>query len=264
MEDYLEAILARVKEKAEGAAPTQDKKKDQDGITCKTCGGEGWVESVKDGHITMLPCPDCYERRQLVRRLRASGINPEDYSRYSLATFDGKRSTQAGRMLDMAKRFLDEHNPGGPGFGLFGASGTGKTHLCIAVCQKLTRRFHEPHFYFAYRSEVPDLLKAARSYTDDYESAMYKWKTCKNLYVDDLFKLSGKVEAGGLLSVDREELRLMYDLVNARYVNHLTTIFSSEYTVNDMTKIDAALGSRIYDMVKPYGMSLQGRNERFH
>ena len=133
---------------------------------------------------------------------------------------------------------------------------------CFGVCQELTRQYSEPHFYFSYRSEVPELLKAARSYNTDYDSALEKWKTVPNLYIDDLFKLAGPVKDGKLLDIEREELRLMFDLINARYINHLTTIFSSEFPIKDITAIDAALGSRIYEMINPYGLYVTGRNQR--
>ena len=64
------------------------------------------------------------------------------------------------------------------------------------------------------------------------------------------------------MDVDREELRIIFDIINSRYLNHLTTIFSSEYSVNDITIIDEALGSRIYEMINPYGLFVQGSNQR--
>lgn len=91
---------------------------------------------------------------------------------------------------------------------------------------------------------------------------MHKWKTCQNLYIDDLFKFSGKVQEGKLVDIDREELKVVFDLINARYLNHLTTLFSSEYMVKDMTDIDEALGSRIYEMVNPYAVLVKGQNQR--
>lgn len=65
-----------------------------------------------------------------------------------------------------------------------------------------------------------------------------------------------------MTDIDRNELKIVYDLVNSRYLNNLTTIFSSEYSVKEITDIDTATGSRIYDMVKPYGMLVTGANER--
>lgn len=237
--------------------------KKEDDLHCMTCGGSGWVPVVEEnGHTYMKHCPDCYEKRRLRARLKQSGIRPDDYARYSLSRFDPNRSPEARKMLELACKYLQNHKKNGPGFGAFGKAGTGKTHICIGICLELTKRFKEPHFYFAYRAEMPNLVKAARGFDSDYEEAMYKWKTCDNLYIDDLLKLSGRMSKGNLVDTDRDEMRILFDLVNARYVNNLTTLFSSELSLNEITRIDGALGSRIYDMIKPYGIGVSGANER--
>lgn len=238
-------------------------KKTKSGNVCARCGGSGWIPLKRPGGVTVMAhCPDCFERRQALRRLRQSGISPEDYERYTLDSFDESRSPVAAKMKELAITYLKNHKKNGTGFGLFGRSGMGKTHICIAVCQELTKRFHEPHYYFSYRAEMPSLVKASRSYSADYEQAMRKWKTCENLYIDDLFKLSGEAQNGRLLTIDREELKVVFDLINARYVNHLTTLFSSEYLVKNITDIDEALGSRIYEMIYPYALKVDGKNQR--
>lgn len=245
------------------AEPPVSPKAPADGIRCSRCDNSGWVPVTReDGTVAMAHCPECFERRQVMRRLRASGISPKDYERYTLDSFDGNRNQVAAGMKALAIRYLNGHQKGGFGFGLFGKSGMGKTHICIAVCQELTKRFSEPHYYFSYRAEIPNLVKASRSYSTDYDSAMHKWKTCQNLYIDDLFKLSGKVQGGKLVDIDREELKVVFDLINARYLNHLTTLFSSEYLVKDITDVDEALGSRIYEMVNPYALRVDGQNQR--
>ena len=260
MESMKDSVMAMINDlaaqvKQNGKADPEPVKPAKDGIACQRCGNTGWVAITRDdGTVAMAHCPDCFERRQAAHRLRTSGISPKDYERYTLVSFDESRSETAKKMKDMAENWLKGHTPGGTGFGLFGRSGMGKTHICIAVCQELTRRFGEPHFYFSYR--------ASRSYSDDYDAAMRKWKTCQNLYIDDLFKFSGRVESGKLVAIDRDELKVVFDLINARYLNHLTTIFSSEYSVGNLARIDEALGSRIYEMVNPYALRVEGQNQR--
>lgn len=265
MDPTLQAMLARVQEKAAHSRTVPVIRPEPlDGISCSRCGGTGYVQvTEEDGHVYMAHCPDCYSKRMVVRHLKASGVNPKDYERYTLRKFDGSRSPEAAQMLSMAVKYLNNYQKDGPGFGVFGKSGNGKTHMCIAVCQELTKKFGEPHYYFSYRTEMPDLVKAARSYAEDYDETIEKWKTLPNVYIDDLFKMAGNVDADGhLVELDRDELRIMYDLINARYVNHLKTFFSSEYRLNDIIHVDSALGSRIVEMIKPYGLFVQGRNQR--
>lgn len=264
MEDYIKQMMERIKKTMKERQTEQQPKPKVpvDGIQCDRCSNTGWVLVKNGDHESMGHCPKCWEQRQVVSRLKKSGVSAEDYARYTLEAFDGNRSPAAKLMKDMATRYLQDHVKGGPGFGVFGKSGMGKTHICIAVCHGMTVDKHELHYYFSYRTEMPNLTKAARSYAEDYERAMTKWKTCQNLFIDDLFKLSGKVQKGHLVDVDRDELRIIFDIVNSRYLNHLTTIFSSEYSVNDITIVDEALGSRIFEMINPYGLFVQGANQR--
>jgi DNA replication protein DnaC len=264
VEDYIKKMMERIKKTMQERPKAQqpEQKIPEDGIQCSRCNNTGWMLVKNGDHEAMGHCPVCWERRQVISRLKKSGVSSADYARYTLDAFDGDRSPAAKLMKEMARRYLQEHIKGGPGFGVFGKSGMGKTHICIAVCHGLTVDKYEPHYYFSYRTEIPNLVKAARNYAEDYERAIHKWKTCQNLFIDDLFKLSGKVQKGHLVDVDREELRIIFDIINSRYLNHLTTIFSSEYSVNDITIIDEALGSRIYEMINPYGLFVQGSNQR--
>lgn len=220
------------------------------------------IEEIKKLPVEEVPPKDDPQKTERRNNgwLEHSGIRPEEYAKFTLLSFDPNRSPQAAEVKAKALDWLKNHKEGGPGFGAFGHSGTGKTHICIALCQELTKRFHEPHRYFSYRAEMPDLIKASRSYSADYKSAIHKWQTCRNLYIDDLFKLAGR--GGYLGNADVDEMRVVYDIVNARYLNHLTTIFSSEYRLQEITNVDEAIGSRIYDMVMPYGIHTDGPNQR--
>ena len=62
----------------------------KDGIICTHCDNSGWIPVEREnGTVAMAHCPDCWERRQVVHRLRNSGISPKDYERYTLDSFDG-------------------------------------------------------------------------------------------------------------------------------------------------------------------------------
>lgn len=265
-------MLERIKEKSKQNNKERITQKiPEDGIYCDKCNNTGMVcVTEENGHEYMIPCSECYAKREVARRLKASGISTNDYARYTLESFDENRNKESADIKKLAEKFLSEHKKNGKGFGIFGSSGVGKTHICIAVCQELTKRFKEPHYYFSYRAEMPSLIKCLRSYQEEYEDKLYKWKTRQNLYIDDLFKCAGRTQqiadknfvSAKLISIDNDDLRIMYDILNARYLNHLTTLFSSEYSVNDISKIDTALGSRIYEMIEPYGLTVHGRNQR--
>ena len=220
---------------------------------CKVCGGSGYRLEVIDGYETFLECA-CIQPQRIRRYLYNSGIRYGEYEKKSLNTFR-EDTEEARRMKAIAKQFLADGKATGMGF--FGKPGTGKTHICIAACQEYTRKQCLPHHYFSYRREI-QRLKAVYYEAEPYGRLMERWQTCQMLYMDDLLKFAQDAR-GGFLG---QELQILYDIINARYINRVKTIFSSEYTVSELCEIDSALGSRIYEMISPYGMKCEGKNRR--
>ena len=105
-------MLDRIRQKAAGRSDIIPMPQPEDGIQCSTCGSTGWIEVVENGHRCMAHCPKCWARRKVARMLRATGVNPEDYKRYSLRSFDRGRSKEAAKMANLALRYLDEHTKG--------------------------------------------------------------------------------------------------------------------------------------------------------
>lgn len=221
---------------------------------CQKCKDEGFTFAVVDGYEQAKEC-ECQIPIRVERYLRSSGVDYEEYSAKTLNSFktDNDMATQ---MKDYAIRFLAD--PHAKGIGYFGKSGIGKTHICIAICQELTKKRLIPHLYFSYRSEI-QRLKAEFYHEEAYAALMNRWINCRVLYIDDLFKFS----TGRDGQIQSQDLQIMFDLINSRYLNKSMTIFSSEYSVNDIKRIDEALGSRIFSMIHPYGVKCEGDNRRF-
>ena len=71
---------------------------------------------------------------------------------------------------------------------------------------------------------------------------MKPWKTVEVLYIDDLFK----TEQGR--NPTTADVNIAFEILNYRYRNpELITIISSERTIQDIVKIDEAVGSRIFE-----------------
>lgn len=221
---------------------------------CPICNDEGYIWKTVNGYDCVEEC-SCMMVKKIERYLRSSGVDYEEYLSKSLSTF--KDDTEEARsMKQIAEQFLADDKAAGAGY--FGKSGTGKTHICIAVCQELTRSRAVPHFYFAYRREI-QRLKSVFFESEDYDRLMSKWTGCKVLFIDDLFKFA--TDKTG--SIQTQDLQIMFDIINSRYLNKAMTIFSSEFALNDIKNIDAALASRIYEMIGPYRMKCEGDNRRF-
>lgn len=180
------------------------------------------------------------------------------FKRMTLDKFETRTDEQKA-MKGLAERYLDAYtdSENHPWLGFFGASGAGKTHICIAVCQELSKRFLWSFKYAPYRSVIRQL----RSHIFDdkeYGEVMHELVETDILYIDDLLKFSQDQKGETI----QDELRILYDIINERYLRGKTTVFSSEYLMKDIIKIDEALGSRIIDYIGEFGFKCSGKNYR--
>ena len=217
---------------------------------CPFCQDRGFI-LLPDGRAKKC---SCYGEKISQKILKKSHVNYEEIRQKSLASF--RPDTElAENMLEMAKDFLADKNARGIGF--FGQSGTGKTHICLGVAQELVQRTLRPFLYFNFRADIQKLKSIY--YAESYYTEINKYIACPILYIDDLFKLS--IGRDGQL--DRQDLQIVFDIINSRYLNRrYVTIISSELTVRQINQQDEALGSRIFDMIHPYGMECKGKNRR--
>lgn len=219
---------------------------------CEKCKDTGLIKVEKDGQTKVMYCPDCKKKRDLERWLSKSGVSKNDYDRYKISAFltDTK---EAARMADVARRFLNDKNARGIGY--FGRSGTGKTHICIAICQEMKKEHH----YWRYRTQIQRIKAVMYKDLDQYEELLKIPKTSPCLYIDDLFKGAW---TGGVIA--NQDLQIMFDIIDARYVNGLKTIVSSEYDLEQITGEDEAIGSRLYEILNPYIVYVSGKNRRIN
>jgi DNA replication protein DnaC len=130
-----------------------------------------------------------------------------------------------------------------------GQPGAGKTHLALAIGKALLeRKDHVDVMYMPYL-EVMRELKASAMDEDSYNKTQSKYINCELLIIDDLFK--DKVKMGRLVGELREaDMKHIYPIINQRYINHKSTIYSSECNANMLMDLDEALGGRIIESCK--------------
>lgn len=230
--------------------------------TCKDCGFialdlEGQYKAAIDVpsslQVAIRIC-NCKIQEGIRTNMKHSGLDLSEYDKKTLKAFKTK-DAESKAMKELALKFLADYNA--TGIGYFGKSGTGKTHICIAILQELSLRGIQ-HRYFNYRADI-QVLKQLKYNFEDYSKKMDDFKNCTVLYIDDLFKLAQNNRG----ELDQQELQIIFEIINTRYMNNKTTIFSSELTVNEIKGIDEATGSRIFEMLKGYGMKCEGQNKRF-
>lgn len=122
-----------------------------------------------------------------------------------------------------------------------GQIGSGKTHLTIAIANALLRNGIGV-LYMQYREAITNLKQLI---TDDfeYQQALNRYKMASVLLIDDIFK--GAINQG---RVNESEMRIMFELINYRYLVKLPILISGEYDIDTIISMDEAIGSRIAEM----------------
>jgi len=201
---------------------------------CPKCRDTGYVIIDKPS-LTVREC-ECVTRKANQRRLERSGLT-ELVDRCTFDSFTTELDYQIA-LKNKALAFLTA--PKGSWFFVGGHSGSGKTHICTAVCKELIDRGNDV-LYFKWREEAPR-LKALINDSDRYYSETRRISDVQVLYIDDFLKGS----------IREADINLAYQLLNDRYNTRKTTIISSERSIEDIAKFDEAVGSRIYERSKGY------------
>jgi DNA replication protein DnaC len=199
-------------------------------VACSLCDDTGWREHVVDGVARVTRC-DCVKEAQGDRLLGAARI-PKRYQHCSLDTFTAYNE-HLEKALRHARQLADAFPVVERGLFLEGLPGVGKTHLAVAVLAQVIRTRGARGLFYDTR----DLLRLIRSTYDPVSQAaemdvLRPVMTADLLVLDDLGaeKTSEWVE---------ETLNL---IVNARYSERRTTIFTSNYKdIPDGTDPDSLL-----------------------
>lgn len=137
------------------------------------------------------------------------------------------------------------------GLCILGRPGCGKTHLITAISNQLLDNDIEV-LYFPYVAGMNEFKQDMKK-EDVNKQRLEKMKNVEVLFVDDLFKPPAMPT--------EYELKIMFDVINHRYMEKLPILISSELSINDMCNIDEALGSRINEMCKDFRVVIKGGRE---
>lgn len=156
--------------------------------------------------------------------------------------------------LEAAKAYAAD--PDGRWFLASGTPGSGKTHLCVAICRALMLRGLETR-YMLWADESK-LLKACVNDLQEYPRRIEPLKTVKVLYIDDFLKCKAGEQP------TNADINLAFEIINARYMDkELITVISSEWHTDGLLAIDGALGSRIYERSKGTAISIKGADKNW-
>ena len=231
---YDPGILARMKADTYNAIPGT-----LTGWDCPRCRNRGNIAiASEDGRISVREC-DCMKTRRCVWEMERSGL--KDIIREK--TFDAFEALEDWQKTIKAGALRYAGDPKG-WLLMSGQSGSGKTHLCTAVCRQRLLAGDAVR-YMPWREKTAQ-MKAMSLDNEQRAALLDGYKTAPILYVDDLYKTGRSPD--GTASPTAADVGLAFEIFNYRYNNRLPTIISTERTPQELVGIDEATGSRIAEM----------------
>lgn len=214
-------------------------------MACPYCDGSGFIYTKDErGYEYARDC-ECRIRELMQRRIDKSGLSTV-LDRYRMETFKAEEPWQK-KIKDTAQRYLEA---GKGWFYISGQPGCGKTHICTAISGEIINSGTMLKYVI-----WPDIVRQLKDWESNPADELERLKTAKALYIDDFFKFP-PTEA---------DLRLAFEILNARYTQGLRTIISSERDLDTVQKYDEAIASRIRHASKGFCMTLKreaGRDQR--
>ena len=215
----------------------------EDGISCDKCKNKGYIEIVAQNkqfgyyYQTYTEC-ECMKARKSWRRIQRSGLAGY-LTEMTLDRFEVSSPWQRS-IKNKALAFLA--GEGGYWFYVGGQVGSGKSHVCTAVCGEMLKKGRAVQ-YMKWAEESVELKSKVND--ENYATLLGSYKTADVLYIDDFFK----VPRGGA-TPSAADIKLAYQIIDYRYCNKLTTIISSEWLDDELFDFDEAVASRIFQMAK--------------
>ena len=221
----------------------------EDGYNCTLCRNKGIVMDLVEinGEFRQKShdCK-CVAARNAIIRMRRSGLKNiiTDY------TFDKYEATDAWQKTIKDAAVAYSKDPDG-WFFIGGQSGSGKTHICTAICREFLLS-GKGVIYMLWRDDVVK-IKASVTDSTEYVQMIDQFKKAEVLYIDDLFK-TGKDKDGEKQYPTGPDVNVAFEILNYRYNSKLPTIISSECTIADLLTIDEAVGGRIAEVAKVFSL----------
>ena len=227
---------------------------------CPKCKNKGVIYFVSEGgEIKCREC-SCMAIRASMARIRNSGLQ-NLLNIYTFSRFQTDTPLQK-LIKSTADRYLDDRSSSW--FFIGGQSGAGKSHICTAIAGELLKCGKAVR-YMLWKDESTK-IKAVVNDENEYDRLISPLKTVPVLYIDDLFKPVYDDDRGQKRQPSPGDISLAFEIINSRYIAgpHGVTIISSEWTMDELQRIDPAVGGRIFQMSQDYCISITpGENKNY-
>ncbi|HEU4963321.1 MAG TPA: AFG1/ZapE family ATPase [Bacilli bacterium] len=231
------------------------------------CGKEGDAKGHYDllelynDHLTVRTTP-CTPYMNYVERREISSLNEFSEKttadkQYVFSNYPQEQARKHPELFAAAMEFANTFTGAGQhalhagdaapqkGLYIFGPPGVGKTHLMLAICNRLDER-KVPNI-FVRADTIFDKLRMNAAAGKDMEAVIEKYCSVPVLAIDEFAQ-----ERANEFTLDK-----MFRIINYRFSNKLPTLFTSNYeppvvykTFEGATKTVEALVSRIIQMTR--------------
>ena len=209
--------------------------------SCARCNGSGWIPLAGDSlRVEPCACQGDLRRRQ---RIGGAGIPRRYFPHCRLADFHDRNN---GALISAKRRvrdFVDSWMPGinnGRGLLMAGPCGSGKTHLAVAAILEIIDTAKPGKLLF---SNFQDLIQEIQA-SFDSDEVPSKSEILRPLLEADLLVLDELGSQKPSLFVQD----ILYYIINTRYNDERTTIFTTNLTDDLHERIGERLRSRLYEM----------------
>lgn len=217
------------------------------GYDCQECLNRGDF-MVASGNGTYFRECKCMAVRRGKRRMQESGLSAL-LNDYTLEKFQTPEKWQVAAKEKAIAYLAGDKSAW---FVASGCVGSGKSHLCTAICKELMIAGNDVQ-YMLWR-DMGARLKASVNDLEVYRAMIDPLKNAKVLYIDDFWKGANVTDG---------DINLAFEILNQRYISGNRTIISTEKPIEKILDIDEATGSRIYQRSKGFYLAFPaGKNWR--
>ena len=211
---------------------------------CPLCRDSGWIPHTNEqGYHWSTEC-ECVKARNARLRIAKSGLSRSiEVQTFKNFMIDTEIRRQIRKVAGRYARAVI--NGEKPWLYIGGNPGSGKTHICTAVCGELLNR----NFGVRYMQWIDEARRLKAFVMEpDFDDMVADYMDCDVLYVDDLFK-----SRYGYFEPNDADIKIAFTILNARYIRDLPTIISCEWDLmTDLLPADEGLFSRVYEKCRGY------------
>ena len=223
---------------------------------CERCKDTGWIET--DPEIRTVAKCSCRLAREAEERMRNSGLaealDMQTFDNFMTRTETQRKIKEAGARY-LENLFSEKNGSRRPWFYIGGNPGSGKTHICTAICGEILKK--NIGVRYMQWLDVSRRLKANVN-DEDFEDEVAEYINVSVLYIDDLLKQ--KYTANPVFT--EADIKIAFTILNARYIQNKPTIISSEWDlVNQLLPADEGVFSRVYERCKGNRLTIERKME---